>query len=211
MSRNYYDDEFYRDIEYFASEKKYYVRGDQRKLLLGVFREFGPKKICEIGCGVSPNILFFRKQDYMVEGCDISKKAMDYCKKRDPNGTYFVHNFEKKPLVAKFDMFYAFDVIEHVFDYAAFLKNIYQSLNDGGILVLSTPNVLAPRNRIRMLLGSDAMFRNRHHIRWFSPAVLKEILADSGFRVLRMEGKGLLSALGSNFGGTLYAVAQVNR
>lgn len=211
MSRNYYDDEFYRDIEYFASEKKYYVRGDQRKLLLRAFKKFSPKKICEIGCGLSPNIMFFKKHGYKIAGCDISKKAIDYCKKRDPNGTYFVHNFEKKPLVAKFDMFYAFDVIEHIFDYKQFLKNVAGSLNRRGVLVLSTPNVLAPRNRIRMLLGSDAMFRNRHHIRWFSPAALKEILADAGFRVLEMKGAGKLSFIGSNFGGTLYAVAQVNR
>ncbi|MCM8788132.1 MAG: class I SAM-dependent methyltransferase, partial [Candidatus Omnitrophica bacterium] len=108
----------------------------------------------------------------------------------------------------KFDAIYAFEVIEHVMNYDAFLRNLSGSLKEGGLLLLTTPNVLAPRNRINLLLGRDWWFASKYHIHYFSPRTLKLALENAGFLDISLKSGGITSFLGPNFGGSLFAVAR---
>ena len=50
-----------------------------------------------------------------------------------------------------FDLIFALEIIEHLFDTDQFLKNIHRVLKPQGILILSTPNLASIKNRLRLL------------------------------------------------------------
>ncbi len=50
-----------------------------------------------------------------------------------------------------FDLIFALEIIEHLFDTDQFLKNIHRILKPQGILILSTPNLASIKNRLRLL------------------------------------------------------------
>lgn len=52
----------------------------------------------------------------------------------------------------KVDAVVCLEVIEHLSDPLLFLQRVYEAMNDGGLLLLSTPNVLHPYSRLKFLL-----------------------------------------------------------
>ncbi len=203
-------DEYYKDVEKSGPflEEKEGDKSHRRKFALDYFRKFGVKNVLDVGCGPGFDAVFFRENGLNVDACDVSKKAIEYAKKENPGPKYFQWDTEKEPMKAKFDGIYSFEVIEHVFDYDSFLSNLNKSLNDGGILVLSTPNVLAPRNRIKLMLGNDYWFADKYHVHFFSPHTMRVALERNRFEILELTSHGKISFLGPNFGGSMNAVAR---
>jgi 2-polyprenyl-6-hydroxyphenyl methylase/3-demethylubiquinone-9 3-methyltransferase len=203
-------DEYYEDVEKSApfAEEMEGDKSTRRNLALEYFKRFSAKNILDAGCGPGFDAVFFLKNGFKVHACDISKNAISYASSNNPGPKYFFWDAEKSSIHRKYDGIYAFEVIEHVFDYDPFLKNLYESLNNDGILVLSTPNVLAPRNRIKMLIGNDEWFSDKHHVHFFSPTTLRKSLERNGFKPLEIISTGKISFLGVNFGGSIIAVAK---
>jgi 2-polyprenyl-3-methyl-5-hydroxy-6-metoxy-1,4-benzoquinol methylase len=203
-------DEYYRDVEKSGpfNEEMEGDKSPRRGLALKYFRKFGVRKIIDVGCGPGFDAVFFMKNGFRVYACDVSKKAIEYAKSKNPGPEYFQWDAEKKPINIKAEGIYAFEIIEHVFDYDDFLRNLHESLNDGGILVLSTPNVLAPRNRIKVMLGKDDWFACKYHVHYFSPHMMRVSLEKNGFEVLEVTSKGKISFLRANYGGSMTAVAR---
>ena len=203
-------DEYYEDVEKSAPfmEEMRNGKKNRRDIALEFFEKFKTKKILDVGCGPGFDAVYFLRKGFEVYACDISKNVIGYARKQNPGPKYFLCDIGKKPAKTKFDGIYAFEIIEHVFDYDVFLRNLYKSLKDGGILVITTPNVLAPRNRIKLLLGKDEWFESKYDIHFFSPRTLKKSLEKNGFRVLEIKSKGKISFLGMNFGGSMAVAAK---
>jgi 2-polyprenyl-3-methyl-5-hydroxy-6-metoxy-1,4-benzoquinol methylase len=90
---------------------------------------------------------------------------------------------------AMFDVVFAGEVLEHIFDVDIVLSEAHRVLKPGGHLVATTPNLAAFGRRILLLLN-----RNPHieisftgeaagHIRYFIRSTLFELLCKHGFRV----------------------------
>ena len=203
-------DEYYEDVAKSAPFAAEMEGGNslRRSVTLEYFEKSGAKKVLDAGCGPGFDSRYFHEKGFDVHACDVSGKALKFAKTRNPGPRYFQWDIEKRPLKIKFDGIFAFEVIEHMFDYDAFLSNLRKSMKSGGILVITTPNVLAPRNRIKLLLGNDEWFESKYHIHFFSPKTLIKALERSGFKVLQVSSKGKISFLGTNFGGSLTAVAR---
>ena len=209
-NENWYEGEYYEDIEKSAPFQEEFKgnKTHRRKIAVKFFRKYGVKKILDVGCCLGFDAVYFMHEGFKVYACDVSQKAIEYAKEKNPGPVYFLCDLEKEKPQGKFDGIYSFEVIEHIVDYDVFLTNLYKSLKKGGILALSTPNVLAPRNRISLLLGKDWWFRTKYHLHFFSPSSLKETLERNGFEVLKIGGSGRISFLGPNFSGSLVAVAK---
>ncbi len=207
--KDYYNNFYYKGVgeEWKASEGWIKLGEIMQGIVLKYFKTNNANKICDVGCGSGRNALFFHEKGFDVLACDISKKAIKYAQKKNKGPKYFVCDLENDVLPEKVEGIYAFDVIEHIFDYNRFLQNIYDSLKVGGVLVLSTPNVLSPGNRIRMLFGDTTCFNNMVHIHYFSPKFLKQILEENGFKVIKMIGLRGLHWLGISWAGSLVPVA----
>ena len=79
-----------------------------------------------------------------------------------------------------FDMVECLEVVEHVTDDLLFLQNIRESLVEGGLLVLSTPN---STDWVEQKLVSDFGPGNwYHHVRAYTPRSLATVLRKAGFK-----------------------------
>ena len=99
-------------------------------------------KILDIGCGYGDLLLEFERQNKNIDlyGTDISKKAVDYCKKLGINAD--IGNADSMPYPDKtFDLVVMSLVIEHVIDQEKALNEVYRILKDNGRFLLTTDNV----------------------------------------------------------------------
>jgi len=89
------------------------------------------------------------------------------------------------------DIVVSFEVIEHLFAPAGFIRQMAALLRPGGLLILSCPNGLGFDVAMRGA-GSDAV--DAEHVNLFNPDALAGLLARSGFSVLEATTPGRLDA-----------------
>jgi 2-polyprenyl-3-methyl-5-hydroxy-6-metoxy-1,4-benzoquinol methylase len=90
-----------------------------------------------------------------------------------------------------FDLVYAAEVLEHIYDTDFFLCEVRRVLRDKGALVVTVPNVACLPNRFRLALGLYPKYvapARRHwsvgeHIRAFTKGMLAELLERNSFKV----------------------------
>lgn len=99
------------------------------------------KKFLEIGCGLG---YFSNKASRLgakVSGIDIGPKLVAINKKLTPNGKFMVSSASKLSFKDEsFDVVLSTEVIEHVENQKAALKEMSRVLKRNGILVITTPN-----------------------------------------------------------------------
>jgi 2-polyprenyl-3-methyl-5-hydroxy-6-metoxy-1,4-benzoquinol methylase len=97
-----------------------------------------------------------------------------------------------------FDHVICGDVLEHLLDPQRMLMDLRPVLKPGGTIIVSLPNVVSARARLTILLGrwhyADTGIFDRTHLRFFTPATAKQLLADSGFSVTDAIPVGPLTA-----------------
>jgi SAM-dependent methyltransferase len=132
-------------------------------------------------------------------GLDISKVAVQRCHERGMNA--IVHDLnEPIPFPNdSFDAVICFEVLEHLFQPEAALREIHRVLKPGGLALISVPNVVYLPNRLLFLLGffnpggSPATSLRAPwkdpHIRFFTKASLFKLLKETGFVISEFNGE----------------------
>lgn len=105
-------------------------------------------RILDLACGsgYGTHIMAKRCKRKLTEvvGIDNNREALDYANYRyyHPKSSFIQANVASPDLPArlkKFDWIVSFETLEHIEDEKQFLMNIYDMLNPGGSLILSTP------------------------------------------------------------------------
>ncbi|MEE2057663.1 class I SAM-dependent methyltransferase [Rhodococcus artemisiae] len=142
-----------------------------------------------------------------VIGLDYDESAVAHIRARYPRVDIRQGNLAELPLDdASVDAVVNFQVIEHLWDQAQFLRECHRVLTPGGELLISTPN------RITFSPGRDTPL-NPFHTRELDAAELTELLEDAGFRVELMTGVhhgDTLRTLDAKHGGS-FIDAQIER
>lgn len=87
--------------------------------------------------------LVFKEKDWHFEGLDHSQALLDLAmtKQLPKTNFQFVDLNEYNPaLTSRFDIVTCFEVLEHVGNLAAALKNLYNSCRSDGYIIISVPN-----------------------------------------------------------------------
>ncbi len=85
-----------------------------------------------------------------------------------------------------FDIVFGGEVIEHTTDDSYFLSETNRVLKDGGILIITTPNLVSFGNRLLMLLGKLPRFAYAEfHYRIYNKALITRKIESSGFKVIK--------------------------
>lgn len=184
-----------RDIENFnsikyADEQPHYgsglIRVQQSIKLIGK-----NKTVLDVGCwdGSIAEMIKVAGNN-QVDGVEVSKPAIQKAKAKNMQ----VHEFNLESvwpiLNKKYDVVFAGEIIEHVFDTDLFLKNISQVLVPKGEVVITTPNIAAFGRRLLLLCGINPMIEitarehDAGHIRYFTKKDLVNLLLDNNFEVL---------------------------
>jgi|ERR1043166_3117699 SAM-dependent methyltransferase len=132
-------------------------------------------RILDVGCGTGANLLLL-SQFGEAEGVDVSPDALRFCRERG------LHNVnlgaaESLPYAdQEFDLVTAFDVVEHLDDDVAALREMRRVLRPGGRVLLFVPTFM-------FLWGVQDDVS--HHRRRYRLNELRELVTAAGFTVER--------------------------
>lgn len=132
-------------------------------------------RILDVGCGTGANLLLL-SQYGDAEGVDVSHDALSFCRER---GLQKVRHgaLEQLPYPDdSFDLVTAFDVVEHLDDDVAGLKEIRRVLRPGGRTLLFVPTFM-------FLWGLQDEVSN--HRRRYRLPELERVLNEAGFEIER--------------------------
>lgn len=134
--------------------------------------------IIDLGCGTGEDLAFYISQGYSnVLGVDISPSQLHHAEKLDVKTKEADMLDFLKGNDDSFDVISAYDVIEHLTkdDVLDFLYLTLDSLNDGGTLILRTPNAAS-------LFASNLRYGDFTHELSFTPECLVLLMKAAGFK-----------------------------
>ena len=209
-----------KQIDYYnywnKKRKKSFFIWDRERLSLRLLDKIIKRNdsVLDVGCsnGRFMKIILerFSEKNIRLQGADYSKTEVNEAKKEGldvklgnlENGL----NFRDKT----FDVIYAGEVIEHLYNPDFFLSEMNRALKAGGHLVFSTPNLCAWFNRVLMPLGMQPLFLEPStksklvgagflakfkkesqpvgHVRIFTIGALKDMLKMNGFELVKIRG-----------------------
>ena len=122
-------------------EKNHFWFVAKRKFLQIILNRYAPQKnlrILDVGCGAGAILDFLREKGYVGEGIDNNEEALKYCRDKGLRvdiGTVEKMNYKD----GSFDVVLASDVLEHLTDDRAAVKEIARVLKKGGFFIATVP------------------------------------------------------------------------
>lgn len=147
-------------------------------LALKMLRQTKPRSFLEVGIGEGQFLIILGKRGLTGQGIDISDQAVAKAKANLAQKRLSNIVVEKKNLMdmfGRFDVIFAFEVIEHIEDDLKALKKIHDLLKDDGYFIFSVPAHQKAWGATDELGG--------HHRRYEKTA-LREKLAVANFRLI---------------------------
>ncbi|MBT5924296.1 class I SAM-dependent methyltransferase [Candidatus Woesearchaeota archaeon] len=149
-----------------------------------IIRNIKGKAVLDIGSAGQGNVnsdtwIFGTLQKYAS-----SLKGIDIEPCNDPNVT--VGSAETFSFREKFDVITLFDVIEHVDNVGIALENMKKHLNDGGKVIMTTPNMtsIGPFLDVLLLRGIKS---NKTHTLGYNAKMLHYMLRKHGFKDIKIK------------------------
>lgn len=169
----------------------------------------GSKKIADIGCGVGLLDFYLAKKGHLVDGFDISEKAISVAinsakiikQKNLPK--FKVLNFPKEIISKTYDLVICSEVLEHLKNDVLAVKNIHKLIKKDGLIMASAPSLNAPLFKIGVLNKFD---HRVGHLRRYSYTTFINLFKNSKFKiveVIKTEGIIRNFLFTNNFGGLL--------
>ncbi|MGB9628927.1 MAG: class I SAM-dependent methyltransferase, partial [Thermodesulfobacteriota bacterium] len=163
-------------------------------------RPFLRGDILEIGCGIG-NLTGFLLSHGKVGISDINEEYLQITEEKfrgHPNlKEIFLWDIRQNPpesLTTLFDTIVCSNVLEHIEDDEAVLRNLYHYLPNGGRLILLVPAIKGLYNRLDLELG---------HIRRYSKRELGQMISKSGLRIILLTYFNFFGILGWFLNGTI--------
>jgi 2-polyprenyl-3-methyl-5-hydroxy-6-metoxy-1,4-benzoquinol methylase len=134
----------------------------------------------DVGCSSGDFVAAAAEAGIDAEGLDISEEAVARAVERG----LVAHASRVEEFVpdAPYDTITAFDVIEHLLDPAAFIRQIRSWLAPGGSLILTTPDNKSVYPRLLMRKHWFYYWPDEH-LFYFDPSTIGRLLRDQGFTV----------------------------
>lgn len=143
----------------------------------------GPRML-EIGCADGKFLAMARRHGFEVCGIELSHTMRERC--REALGCPVYASIDELPAATPpFDCVVAFEVVEHMADPAAFMRQLRELVAPGGLAALSTPNfdcegaVRTPQEFMH--------FSPPAHVCYFGAATLRACVEQAGLRAVAIE------------------------
>lgn len=161
------DDKWEAPDRNFAGHRDCYVRNMSR------YRFIAPRlsgRCLDLGCGRGYGFSYLQEKCSQCTGLDVSDDFLREAREQYPHVDFVRHNAENLPFEDDaFDSITSFEVIEHIQDHKAFLREIKRAASPGAIIAISTPNRKAAS-------GERERPLNRFHVREYAPEEFRSLL-----------------------------------
>jgi SAM-dependent methyltransferase len=161
----------------------------------------GSKRVFDLGCGNGSVSAWLHDLGWDVTGCDPSVEGVALARQAYPHlnlATGSAYD-DLKTTYGTFPNLISLEVIEHVYAPREYAKTIYNLLEPGGLVVLSTPYHGYWKNLALALSGKmDRHFTalwDHGHIKFWSIKTLTQLLVETGFTGIRFERVGRIPQL----------------
>ena len=165
----------------FRVEQSHWWHTGRRRILAGFVEDICRRitdrrpRILDVGCGTGANLLMLSRYGE-AEGVDISEDALAFCRERGLDHVKQGAGEELPYEDGTFDLVTAFDVVEHMDDDLAGLKEMFRVLRPGGHALLFVPTFM-------FLWGLQDDVSN--HRRRYRLPELRRVLEQAGFEIER--------------------------
>ncbi len=194
-TNDYFPEEYLNHL--YKIEDEHFWYRSRNRVIKRLFKKYlgisGAKKILEIGCGngfILKGLMEFK--NYTLSGADIHIQRLKHAKERLPELEFIQLDATQMPFENTYDAIGAFDVIEHIDDDIAVIKNVHRALKPEGLLLISVPQYQW------MWSHMDDIDQ---HKRRYSRKELKNKLTQNGFEVIYL----------SSFVFTLFPLMAISR
>ncbi len=160
----------------------------------------GNGNFLDYGCGWGHFAIEAEARGYNVTGIDLSDNEINICKLMYPETERL--KFELKSIQElpdnSFDVVLSSQVIEHVHNCGTYLNEINRVLKKGGKLIISTPNIVAPRFVFSLLSPkleknlidiskriNNEYDKTHNHINGWDPVHFTQLVSTVGFSLLK--------------------------
>jgi SAM-dependent methyltransferase len=146
-------------------------------------------RVLDVACGPGHIGAQIRQRGNHVVGVEISEAAAAEARRvLDAAHAFDIEGDWPEALRAEpFDVIVLGEVLEHVFDPVALLKEARRALTPRGRIVVTTPNFLVWIARLQVFFGRFRYQRyglfDFGHIRWFTYDYLRQVLTEAGFDI----------------------------
>ena len=165
----------------FRVEQAHWWYTGRRKILAGFVEQICRQvtdrrpRILDVGCGTGANLLMLSEYGE-AEGVDISEDALAFCRERGLDKVRLGAGEQLPYDDGTFDLVTAFDVVEHMDDDLAGLREMRRVLRPGGRVLLFVPTFM-------FLWGLQDDVSN--HRRRYRLPQLRRVLEQAGFEIER--------------------------
>src|SRR6185369_7057776 len=166
-------------------------------------------RILDFGCGkgkIFGELLMLNPQAEII-GVDVSRKALDFTKKKFPKQKFYkISDGDKLPFQTNsFDFIIASDVLEHVYDTENVFSELARILKKNGKILISVPYNGKLKNTLITLFFYEFVFDPYSpHIRFFSKKSLRACLEKVSLKPLHWVYYGRFFPLSNG----MYVLAQ---
>ena len=150
-------------------------------------------RILDAGCGEGEFLEFFATQGCNVYGVDVAEGAVYRAHRQCTTASIQVGSLEETlPFPPGFfDVVWCSEVLEHLFDIRAAMREVSRLVKDHGFFVVTTPYHGLCKNLAISLLRFEQHFDVLGpHIRFFTKQSLSACLMLAGFEILQWQGVG---------------------
>ena len=150
------------------------------------------RRLLDVGCHIGVMVDLAQKAGWESWGVEPSQWASEQARKQ---GLHVLTGTLNDAVVPEnyFDVVTLWDVVEHLTDPAAELRNAHRVLKPGGIFAIHTIDIESPFARF---MGSRWPWLMEMHLYYFSPRTLGKMLEKNGFEVTSSSAQGRYLRLG---------------
>ena len=180
-NKDFDDQHFKTNINYYINTKKDDKKTFERRLnLIQKYKKQG--KLLDIGCSIGTFLDIARKKGWDTFGIDLSKASIDYCTKELKLNVKQGKLEDIKFPSNSFDVVIMSDLLEHVPNPIATLKEANRILKKEGLLFITTPDIGSIT--AKLMRTRWVHLKPREHIYYFTPKTIERILSKTGFKLI---------------------------